>query len=177
MIIKEILSDEDKVNIKMDVIDRSNVTKSNLKRWRIRDSLCSVFGIIVIYWGIIKEYRSLIIIFGVVTIVCLLELIFARRIYLHRTQKSIQKQDRIIKAQYNIPEGSVESITEIKEDTVETRELGNTLIYKKEDFIRDYESNKFYILEFTNGRFLYFKKETFKNEEEYFSMIKEIHCK
>jgi hypothetical protein len=106
-----------------------------------------------------------------------LELIFARRIYLHRTQKSIQKQDRIIKAQYNIPEGSVESITEIKEDTVETRELGNTLIYKKEDFIRDYESNKFYILEFTNGRFLYFKKETFKNEEKYFSMIKEIHCK
>jgi hypothetical protein len=43
MIIKEILSDEDKVNIKMDVIDRSNVTKNNLKRWRIKDSLCSAF--------------------------------------------------------------------------------------------------------------------------------------
>ena len=46
-----------------------------------------------------------------------------------------------------------------------------------EDYISYQESEKFYILEFKNGRYIFFKKELFENKESFDSIIKTIEEK
>lgn len=83
----------------------------------------------------------------------------------------------VLPAGLSIETKEIESITKIEDDTIIMKELGTTTVYLKSDYLRNTENEKSYIMEFTNGRFIFFKKDTFKTQERYQELIKELQSK
>ena len=74
----------------------------------------------------------------------------------------------------NLTEDKTEFITEVTDDYVETTKLGTSTKFLLKDFLSDIKNEEFYILKFTNGRFLYFKKDAFESKEQYEEMLEYI---
>ena len=75
---------------------------------------------------------------------------------------------------FNLPKDKIEVITEITDGYVEAIKLGTSTKFLLKDFLFDIDNEAFYILEFTNGRFLYFKKDAFETKEQYEELLEYI---
>ncbi|MBO4320844.1 MAG: hypothetical protein J5857_10305 [Treponema sp.] len=132
-------------------------------------------GILLLIQGKIEIIPQANIAFGCAyAFVALIWMIFAKRIDEFRIRKNIRNNRMVAGKKYNIPLSSIECITVIEDDYVETRELGSSTRYLKKDYLRNFEDDKFYILEFTNGRYLFFKKDSFPSKEDFDKLIEEI---
>lgn len=103
-------------------------------------------------------------------------LIFLEREYKARVAKKLKKYDAEVLKRYNISE-NIETIIEVTDSYIETVSLGTISRYNLQDYITNSESEKFYILEFSNGRYIFLKKEILGKKENYDAIIKTIEEK
>ncbi|UTC51189.1 hypothetical protein [Treponema sp. OMZ 855] len=173
MIIKESVSVEDQINITIDMWKQTGILSKNIKKRRILLT-CLIISFLVLVLILIKGYLFQSII-GVSYILWVLaEIIFAKQIYLRKLKKNLRKQYALAAEKFNLPKDKIEVITEITDGYVEAIKLGTSTKFLLKDFLFDIDNEAFYILEFTNGRFLYFKKDAFETKEQYEELLEYI---
>lgn len=183
MLIKEEISEQDSIDIGLEVYNLVGMTKKKILKARLTWGIVLVLGIIMIVFGfnflkLNNSYHRFIasFLFILGAIYCLRSLfaiIFMKRIYKSRLIKSLKKYYATARQKYNIND-NYEETTEIKDGYLVSSSLDTITKYSLKDYIRNFENEKFYILEFTNGRFIFLKKQTFENKEKYDELIKEI---
>lgn len=173
MVIKESTSVEDQINIEIDMWRQTGILSKNIKKRRIL-SICVIIGFLTLILILSKDYLFRRIISVLYTLWGIAEIIFAKQIYLRKVKKRMRKQYALIAKEFNLPEDKTEFITEVTDDYVETTKLGTSTKFLLKDFLSDIKNEEFYILKFTNGRFLYFKKDAFESKEQYEEMLEYI---
>lgn len=174
MEIRERLTISDLVENQMDLMQRSNVAKQNIKKRRAIYLVISFLGVIL--FGISIPARSLFlaILSGVYLLWGLFEAIFAKNRYLNIGRKNMKRNMELTAKQFNIDLKDFESVTKFNDEEIIMEERGTSTIYLKSDFVQHTENARSYIFEFTNGRFIYFKKDTFTTKENYLDILNEI---
>jgi hypothetical protein len=183
MVLKETTSKQDRIDIALEMYNLIGITKKTLRKTKIGWSVVLIIGIGALAMGYCMRntgksgnfrYFSYLYVFGILYIIrSMVGLIFLEREYKSRATKKLKKYDAEVLRRYNISE-NIETTIEVTDSYVETVSLGTISRYNLQDYITNSESKKFYILEFSNGRYIFLKKETFKNKENYDSIIKII---
>ena len=173
MIIKESVSVEDQINITIDIWKQTGILSKNIKKRRIF-STCLIIGFLVVAFMLSKGYLFQRIISVIYTLWCLAEIIFAKQRYVRKVKKNLRKQYALTAEQFNLPKDNIEVITEITDDYIETTKLGTSIKFLLKDFLSDMENEAFYILKFTNGRFVYLKKDVFETKTQYEELLEYI---
>ena len=182
MIIKENISEQDNIDISLELYNLTGMFKKKLQKARILWFVVLVLGIIMIIlgfrWFDINEsdifVPCFILILGIIYFIrSLFAIIFLKRNYKSRLIKNLKKYNATVRQKYNIND-TYEAITEIKDGFIESSMLGTITKYSLKDYIAKLENERFYILEFTNGRYIFLKKDSFENKEQYNELIKEL---
>ena len=170
MVLKETTSKQDRIDIALEMYNLIGITKKTLRKTKIGWVVVLIIGIGALVMGYCMRntgkndnFRYFIYLFGIFYIIrSMIGLFFLEREYKARIAKKLKKYDAEVLKRYNISEN------------IETVSLGTICRYNLQDYITNSESKKFYIIEFSNGRYIFLKKETFKNKENYDSIIKII---
>ena len=181
MVLKETTSKQDRIDIALEMYNLIGITKKTLRKTKIGWFVVLIIGIGALVMGYCMRntgkndnFRYFIYLFGIFYIIrSMIGLIFLEREYKARVAKKLKKYDAEVLKRYNISE-NIETIIEVTDSYIETVSLGTISRYNLQDYITNSESKKFYIIEFSNGRYIFLKKETFKNKENYDSIIKII---
>lgn len=186
MIIKEELSEQDNIDISLELYELVGMTKKKLKKARAVWILNLVLGItmLVLGYSFYKNDQSDHLFFAIFFLLLgtfyffrsVFAIIFLKKSYKARLIKSLKKYNATTRQRYNIND-TYEVTTEIKDGYIETSSLGIITKYSLNDYVKKLENEKFYIFEFTNGRYIFFKKETFKDADQYNELVKEIEQK
>lgn len=175
MIVKEILSLDDQVDTAMLTYTHTGLLDKRIKRHRIWNGIffCIAVSQIVLafYLPMSTPFKCFTV---AITISSLYMLIFSRKIYTRHVKKWTKKNLKAVCTKYNVPKDGFEVITEIKDDYIESVVLGTKITYLKKDFVTYSSTPDYHIFEFTCGRFLYFKKTVFKNEDDFSAVLREI---
>ena len=182
MVIKEEFSEQDNIDIALELYNLLGITNKKLRKSRILCCVNLALGIIMIILGFnfFKQSESIfffpcfLLILGTVYVFrSIFGIIFLKRSYKSRLIKGLKKYNEATRKKYNISD-THEVATEIKDGYIETSSLGTIVKYSLKDYVTKLENERFYIFEFTNGRYIFFKKETFENKEKYDELVKEI---
>lgn len=183
MIIKEKISEQDCIDITLELYNLVGMTKKKLRKSRILWFVNLAIGIIMIILGFsflkIDEsdylfFPSFFLILGTIYFIrSVFAIIFLKRNYKSRLVKSLKEYNAIARQKYNIND-TYEVTTEIKDGYIESSSLDTISKYSLKDYITNFENDRFYIIEFTNGRYIFLKKETFEYKEKYDELINEI---
>lgn len=174
MTIKEIVTLDDWINIQIAVVELSGVEEKRLQtRLRffvfvfvISMMLCVIGFVYKLYLAALVEL--------IAAVYAVIQIAFSKKINLKRLKKGIRKNIKLVEEKYNYSMEKMEVITEIKDDYIESTTLDTTIKYQKKDYITHFENELFYIIEFTKGRYLFFKKEIFKDKDAFLEIINEI---
>ena len=174
MELRENLSFDDLVENWMDLLQRSNMAKINISKRRKIFAIMAIIGVILAIIGIIGKY-TLLQILGLLYLTWgLIESAFARQRYLRYNRKNMRKNLEATAKQYGIADTAIESVTNIEDDHIAMTERGTSTIYRKVDYLGNTENERSYIIEFTNGRYIYFKKSSFANKEHFLQVLHAI---
>lgn len=174
MEIKETLTINDLISIQMDIFEKSDVTKYHIKKKKLVFFILLLISISSFVVSLIKELPLFGFFSFIFTLSFIFEIIFAKRRYFAYIQKNIKKNIEMTAKQYGFSLNRFESNTLITNDKVISESRGTSTTYLKSDFMNVSENDKSYILQFTNGRFIYFKKSTFNTNDEYLALINVI---
>lgn len=174
MTIKEIVTLDDWINIQIAVVELSGVEEKRLQpRLRffvfvfvISMMLCVIGFVYKLYLAALVEL--------IAAVYAVIQIAFSKKINLKRLKKGIRKNIKLVEEKYNYSMEKMEVITEIKDDYIESTTLDTTTKYQKKAYITHFENELFYIIEFTKGRYLFFKKEIFKDKDAFLEIINEI---
>ena len=183
MVIKENISEQDSIDIQLELYNLAGMTSKKVRKARILWGVCLALGILMIVYGFKfhklnkSDYLHLAYFFFLLGIVycfrSIFAIIFAKQNLKSRIIKNFKKYNAVARQKYNINE-TYESTTEIKDGYIETSSLDTVTKFSLKDYVSKSENEKFYIFEFTNGRYIFFKKETFPNKEKYDELVNEI---
>ena len=184
MLLKETTSKQDRIDIALEMYNLIGITKKTLRKTKIGWFVVLIIGIGTLVMGYFMRttgkngnFRYFIYLFGIFYIIrSMIGLIFLEREYKARVAKKLKKYDAEVLKRYNISE-NIETIIEVTDSYIETVSLGTISRYNLQDYITNSESEKFYILEFSNGRYIFLKKEIFGKKENYDAIIKTIEEK
>ena len=175
MIIKESISLNDKVNTAMLTYEHTGLLHKRIKRYRILTGIFFCIGASQIAAAFYLSMNTRFKCFTVaITIWSLYLFIFSRKRYTRHVKKWTKKNLKAVCTKYNVPQDGFEIFTEIKDDCIDSLVLGTKITYLKKDFVSYWQTPDYHVFEFTFGRFLYFKKSTFKDEEEFSAVSREI---
>ena len=181
MEIKENISEQDSIDIQLELYNLVGMTSKKVRKARILWFVCLVLGILMIVYGF-KFYKLnksdyfayFLLLLGIVYCFrSIFGIIFAKQNFKSRIIKNLKKYNAVARQKYNIND-TYESRTEIKDGYIETSSLDTVTKFSLKDYVSKSENEKFYIFEFTNGRYIFLKKETFPNKEKYDELVKEI---
>ncbi len=174
MTIKEIVTLDDWINIQIAVVELSGVEKKRLQT-RLNSF---VFVFVISMMLCVVTFVDKLYLFALVELIAavyaVIQIAFSKKIDLKRLKKGIRKNIKVAEEKYNYSMEKMEVITEIKDDYIESTTLDTTIKYQKKDYITHFENELFYIIEFTKGRYLFFKKEIFKDKDAFLEIINEI---
>jgi predicted membrane protein len=183
MQIKEEISEQDRIDIALELNNLTGMIKKKLFKARIMWFVILALGIIMVLFGLnfLKKNNSALfyfelffLILGIVYCIrALFAIIFLKRNYKSHMIKNLKKYDATVRQKYNLND-TYEITTEIKDGYIETSSLGTTTKYSLKDYISKSENERFYIFEFSNGRYFFFKKEAFKTQEAYDELVNEF---
>ncbi|UTD04993.1 prevent-host-death family protein [Treponema denticola] len=184
MLLKETTSKQDRIDIALEMYNLIGITKKTLRKTKIGWFVVIIIGIGTLVMGYFMRttgkndnFRYFIYLFGIFYIIrSMIGLIFLEREYKARVAKKLKKYDAEVLKRYNISE-NIETIIEVTDSYIETVSLGTISRYNLQDYITNSESEKFYILEFSNGRYIFLKKEILGKKENYDAIIKTIEEK
>ena len=184
MVLKETTSKQDRIDIALEMYNLIGITKKTLRKTKIGWFVVLIIGIGTLVMGYFMRttgkngnFRYFIYLFGIFYIIrSMIGLIFLEREYKARVAKKLKKYDAEVLKRYNISE-NIETIIEVTDSYIETVSLGTISRYNLQDYITNSESEKFYILEFSNGRYIFLKKEILGKKENYDAIIKTIEEK
>ena len=184
MLLKETTSKQDRIDIALEMYNLIGITKKTLRKTKIGWFVVLIIGIGTLVMGYFMRttgkngnFRYFIYLFGIFYIIrSMIGLIFLEREYKARVAKKLKKYDAEVLKRYNIS-GNIETIIEVTDSYIETVSLGTISRYNLQDYITNSESEKFYILEFSNGRYIFLKKEILGKKENYDAIIKTIEEK
>ena len=184
MVLKETTSKQDRIDIALEMYNLIGITKKTLRKTKIGWFVVLIIGIGALVMGYCMRntgkndnFRYFIYLFGIFYIIrSMIGLIFLEREYKARVAKKLKKYDAEVLKRYNISE-NIETIIEVTDSYIETVSLGTISRYNLQDYITNSESEKFYILEFSNGRYIFLKKEILGKKENYDAIIKTIEEK
>ena len=184
MLLKETTSKQDRIDIALEMYNLIGITKKTLRKTKIGWFVVLIIGIGTLVMGYFMRttgkngnFRYFIYLFGIFYIIrSMIGLIFLEREYKARVAKKLKKYDAEVLKRYNISE-NIETIIEVTDSYIETVSLGTISRYNLQDYITNSESEKFYILEFSNGRYIFLKKEILGKKENYDAIIKTIEEK
>lgn len=181
MVLKEITSEQDRINIALEMYKFTGITEKTLRKTKIGWLFVYSIGIVAILVGLWIRYldkgdlfQYFLYIFGIIYILRpTLGLLFLEKEYNTRIAKKIRKYDKDILKKFNLSE-NIEGSIEITDSYIETSSLGTISKYNLQDYVANHESEQFYILEFSNGRYIFIKKDSFKDTEQYEKLVSEI---
>ena len=184
MLLKETTSKQDRIDIALEMYNLIGITKKTLRKTKIGWFVVLIIGIGTLVMGYFMRttgkngnFRYFIYLFGIFYIIrSMIGLIFLEREYKARVAKKLKKYDAEVLKRYNISE-NIETIIEVTDSYIETVSLGTISRYNLQDYITNSESEKFYILEFSNGRYIFLKKEILGKKDNYDAIIKTIEEK
>ena len=184
MVLKETTSKQDRIDIALEMYNLIGITKKTLRKTKIGWFVVLIIGIGTLVMGYFMRttgkngnFRYFIYLFGIFYIIrSMIGLIFLEREYKARVAKKLKKYDAEVLKRYNISE-NIETIIEVTDSYIETVSLGTISRYNLQDYITNSESKKFYIIEFSNGRYIFLKKEILGKKENYDAIIKTIEEK
>lgn len=184
MLLKETTSKQDRIDIALEMYNLIGITKKTLRKTKIGWFVVLIIGIGTLVMGYFMRttgkngnFRYFIYLFGIFYIIrSMIGLIFLEREYKARVAKKLKKYDAEVLKRYNISE-NIETIIEVTDSYIETVSLGTISRYNLQDYITNSESERFYILEFSNGRYIFLKKEILGKKENYDAIIKTIEEK
>ncbi|WP_428770231.1 hypothetical protein V1L52_13060 [Treponema sp. HNW] len=175
MIIKEILSLDDRVDTAMLTYAHTGLLNKRIRRHKIFSGVFFCIAVSQIgaafYFSMSTGFKCFTV---AITIWFLYMLIFSRKICTRHVKKWTKKNLKEICIKYNVPQDDLEVITEIKDDYIESLVLETKATYFKKDFVSYSSTPDYHVFEFTCGRFLYFKKTVFKSEEDFSAVLHEI---
>lgn len=183
MLIKEELTEQDNIEIGLEMYNLVGMPEKKLYKARILWLVVLVLGIIWILLGC-QFYKlnksddfALALFFLLLGSVYFIRAVFAniflKKSYKSRLIKNLKKYNATVRQKYNLGD-TYETTTEIKDGYIETSSLGTITKYSLKDYVSKSENENFYIFEFTNGRYIFFKKETFPTKEQYEELVKEF---
>ena len=171
MLLKETTSKQDRIDIALEMYNLIGITKKTLRKTKIGWFVVLIIGIGTLVMGYFMRTTG-----KNDNIRSMIGLIFLEREYKARVAKKLKKYDAEVLKRYNISE-NIETIIEVTDSYIETVSLGTISRYNLQDYITNSESEKFYILEFSNGRYIFLKKEILGKKENYDAIIKTIEEK
>ena len=183
MTINEKINRKDRIDINLKMLELTGVKKQRIRKMRIFYAVCVLIGLGLVIIEILQYRLKQKLDFMEMTFLLLgvlyasyscFKLVNAEKADKKRLIKSYNKTFEMLEKQYDISLDNVETVTEIKDDCIESISMGTTTKYLKKDFVKYFEDDAFYILEFTVGRYLFFKKDIFSTQEEFLQIIKEI---
>lgn len=182
MEIKEILTEEEEIELAMKMLHFSGIMKERQRKIKKANCIRIIAGIVIVVLGFLLRAQGRVVEFGNFSVIfgsiygflSLCFLIFAKRIDEKRVRKSLQNNRKIMEKNGKLSLSGVESVTVIENDYVETTARGTSTKYLKKDYVRNFDDGSFFVLEFTNGRFIFFKKDTFSGKDEFSNVIREI---
>lgn len=182
MEIREVLTEEEKIEIAIKTLELSGIMQERLRKMRKANLIRVVVGLVLVAEGFLLrsqgrtgEFGDFSVIFGsVYGVLSLLALIYAKQIDVQRIRKSLKNNRKVLEKNGMLSALNEECVTVIENDYAEITERGTSTKYLKKDYVRNFEDEKFCILEFTNGRFIFFKKDTFSGKDEFSDVIREI---
>lgn len=182
--VKEQLTMEDQIDIKISVMKLSGLLAWNIKKRKIIYSVCVALGLLTFAgaWFISIKYNkpkiSLMVISRIYTIISLAEAILAESLYIRSVKRNFIKNYKVVCKKYNIDfTKSQESCFKIQGNYIEDGSDDLCIKYFIGDYLRNFEEEKFYIIEFTGGRYTYFKKDTFSDKSEFDKIVAMIESK
>ena len=174
MEIKEKLTIEDLIENRMDLIKKSDVAKKNILKRRLFYFIFMIFSVLLLLFSVSRKYSAVIILSGVYSIWGFFGVVFAKKDFFNHNKNNLRRNILITAKQYGLETKEIESITEVENDKITIKEWGTTFVFFKSDYLRHTENEKSYIIEFTNGRFIYLKKTSFETKEHFLDLINEI---
>ncbi len=174
MTIKEIITLDDWINTQIAVVELSGVGKKRLQTRLIFFVFLFVVAMMFFVFGFVHKLYLAALVELIAAVYAVIQIAFSKKIYLKRLKKGMRKNVKLVEEKYNYSMEKMEAIMEIKDNYIESTTLDTTTKYQKKDYITHFENELFYIIEFTKGRYLFFKKETFKDKDAFFEVINEI---
>lgn len=182
MTIKEVLTKDEKIETGLKMMYLSGIMQDRQRKIRriyIRRIVMGIILAAISFLLLFRGYNDALahagIVFGLIYVfVDLGFLIFEKRIDEYRVRKSIRNNLEVIEKKYDISIDKCESVAVIEDDYVQLDELGSSTRYLKKDYLSNIEDDKFYILEFTNARYIFFKKDSFSGKDEFDKLIAEV---
>ncbi len=181
MVLKEITSEQDRINIALEMYKFTGIKEKTIRKTKKVWLFVYLIGIVTILLGLGIRYldkgdsfQYFLYIFGIIYILRpTFGLLFLEKEYNSRVAKKIRKYEKDILKKYNLSE-NIEGSIEITDSYIETSSLGTISKYNLQDYVANHESEQFYILEFSNGRYIFIKKSLFNNTEQYEKVVREI---
>lgn len=177
MEIKEILTIDDLVDTRIDVLQRSDFLKHSINKRRIYYFVLVFINITCLFIAIPRMYSAIILSCSACLAWCFFEMIVIKKRYINYNKKNIKRNIEITAKQYDLSLNEIESITKIENDKIIMEQQGTSIIYLKSDYLGNTENEKSYILNFTKGRFIYLKKTSFPTKESYKHFINDVSNK
>ena len=159
MVLKEITSEQDRINIALEMYKFTGIKEKTLRKTKIGWLFVYSIGIVAILVGLWIRYldkgdlfQYFLYIFGIIYILRpTLGLLFLEKEYNTRTAKKIRKYDKDILKKYDLSE-NIEGSIEITDSYIETSSLGTISKYNLQDvhaliWIMDKIMTKIYIKE------------------------------
>ena len=153
----------------------SGIEKKNTKQRQIIYTVFLLISIYLLFLGIKAKLLSTSIMSAILIIISCINIIFAKKINNRNCKKNILKNYKTISKNYNHDFlESTDLNIKIENGFIETETLGSITKYSTEDYIKSFTEDRFYVFEFTNGKYIFINKEDLPQEllEEFCKELK-----
>lgn len=174
-VIKDKTNFDDRFESDVFILNHTGILKQKIKSIKIFYFTCLLIALVGTVFSFILRFKFLAISLSIYSLYILRRLIFVKKDYIARYKKNMKKNFEIIKQQTGIPyDESQPSEVIFKYDSIEyVDKIGESKIFNLKDFVQIIDSDKSYIMEFTNGRFLFCYKKHFESKEELLSLLRQ----
>lgn len=149
------------------------ILQQNIKASRKIYLFCIIMGLIITGIGVSIHGTLSTILGSAYTLITVLLFIFAKEEYIRRFTKNYKKNIETAQNHTGV-KMNFEDTTEIafKYNSIEVKDIsGKNSVFALKDFVRIIDHETKYILEFTEGRMVFIKKENFENREQLLALI------
>ena len=173
--IKESKSFDDTVEIAILLRKFSGLSARDARRRRGIYAVYFVLMLGFLYFSIRIKGLFGICLSGALAVFSLLNIIFAEKINNKNIRRNMERNFKVINKKYNRDFTEPQtSLTKIHDGIIEMESQDKVTKCFAKDYIKNWEEGRFYVLEFKNGSYIFFKKETFKTKDDFYAVINEI---
>lgn len=142
------------------------LSKQDNKRRRIMYSVFLVFALFLLTWSVLIHYYCTIVVSGLLVIFAVYNIIYSQKVNEKNIRRNFKKNFLVMKEKFSMS-GELDFTVKIYDDYLESISNDTTVKMEFKDYLNNYDEPEYYVLEFTQGRFIFLKKSAFESSEKF----------